>query len=179
MSKFEDHVWRELVREHGDDLAQLTTGATSHALRPPRLIAAAAGLAVAGCATALGLVLTATSSPAFAVTHNHNGTVTVTVRSASGIAGANATLHRLGIRAQVMTKAPAGCTNTVVHALPATLATGTTTGQWTIKPSLNTAKHSLVLTPPRAGNSGTGGNGGSGGASQVWLCANLVVPAGT
>jgi hypothetical protein len=176
MSKFEDHLWREFVREHGDDLGQLTTRATRHALRPPRLIAAGAGLAVAGCATALALVLTATSAPAFAVTHNHDGTITVMIRSASGIAGANATLHRLGIRAQVMTKVPAGCTNTVVHALPATLATGTTTGQWTIKPSSNTVEHSLVLTPPRAGNSGTSGSSGSG---QVWMCRNLVVPPGT
>jgi hypothetical protein len=176
MSKFEDHLWREFVREHGDDLANLTTRAPSHAV-PRRLIAAGGGLAVAACATALALVLTSTSAPAFAVTRNHNGTVTVTIRSTDGIAGANAALHQLGIRAQVMTKAPAGCTNTVVHAAPATLATGTANGQWTINPPSNTAIHSLVLTPPRAGDRGPKGKIGSGGGSQIWVCRNLVVPS--
>ena len=28
MSKFEDHLWREFVHEHGDDLAQLSRPAT-------------------------------------------------------------------------------------------------------------------------------------------------------
>jgi hypothetical protein len=172
MSKFEDHLWEAFVREHGDDLAQSRTRPANHALRPSRLIATGAGLAVAGCATALALGLTATSAPAFAVTRNHNGTVTVTVRSASGIAGANATLRQLGIRAQVMTKPPAGCTNTVIRVAPATRATGTTAGQWTIKPAWNLAKHSLVLTPHRAGSSGSAGGG------QVWMCTNFVVPTG-
>ncbi len=172
MSKFEDHLWREFVREHGDDLAQLTTRATTHVHRPRRLVAAGAGLAVAGCATALALVLSATSAPAFAVTRNHDGTITVTIRSASGIAGANARLHQLGIRAQVMTQAPASCTNAVVHALPATRATGTATGQWTIKPSGNTVKHSLVLTPARGSNSGPKANSGPGGGGQVWICTS-------
>ena len=36
MSKFEDHLWRELVREHGDDLAQLNRPTARHALTPRR-----------------------------------------------------------------------------------------------------------------------------------------------
>jgi hypothetical protein len=159
MSKFEDHLWREFVREHGDDLAQLTKPASGHALRRPRL-AAGAGLGLAGGATALALVLTATSAPAFAVTRNQNGTVTVTIRSASGMAGANARLQQLGIRAQVIAKAPVGCSalpNRVLHFIPAAGARA----QWTINPTAVPANHVLVLTPPLAGNSGNG-NSGSG-----------------
>ena len=58
----------------------------------------------------MALVLSSASAPpAFAVTRNQNGTVTVTIRGDSGIAGANATLHELGIRARLMANAPAGC----------------------------------------------------------------------
>ncbi len=60
-SKFEDHLWREFVREHGDDLAQLNRPATGHALRRPRLVAAT-GLGLVGGATALALVLNAERS---------------------------------------------------------------------------------------------------------------------
>jgi hypothetical protein len=159
-SKFEDHLWREFVREHGDDLMQLTRPATGHALGRPRLVAGA-GLGLAGGATALALVLTATSAPAFAVTRNQNGTVTVTIRSASGMAGANARLQQLGIRAQVIAKAPVGChapPNRVLHLIPATGARA----QWTINPTAVPANHVLILTPPPAGNSGTGNSGTSG-----------------
>ena len=30
MSKFEDHLWREFVREHGDALAQMSTPTAKH-----------------------------------------------------------------------------------------------------------------------------------------------------
>lgn len=84
MRKFEEHLWREFVRRHGDDLAQQSRPATRHRLHRPRLVAGA-GLAVAGGAAALALVLSATSAPAaFGVTRNHDGTVTVIIRNASG-----------------------------------------------------------------------------------------------
>ena len=110
MSEFEDHLWREFVREHGDDLAQMSRPAAKYNRRARPGLAAGAGLGLAAAGTALVLVLGATtSSPAFAVTRNHDGTVTVSVNSSSGIAGANAKLHQLGIRAEVMTQVPAGC----------------------------------------------------------------------
>lgn len=98
MSKFEDHLWREFVHEHGDDLAQLSRPATRHTLRRPRLVAGA-GLGLAGGATALALILTATSAPAFAVTRNPNGTVTVTINQIAGVSGANTELAALGVSA--------------------------------------------------------------------------------
>ena len=195
-SKFEDHLWREFVREHGDDLAQLNRPATGHPLRRPRLVGAA-GFGLAGGATALALVLSATSAPAFAVTRNQNGTVTVTIRSASGIAGANAKLNQLGVRARVMAKAPAGCEPTQATAHSGGVAVqrftplpgmGTATGQWTINPTAVATNQSLVLTPPPAGNSGTGnsgsgnsgtGNSGSGSGGQDWTNAcSVSSPAG-
>ena len=179
MGKFEDHLWREFVRENGDDMAKLSKPETRHRIRRPRLVAGA-GLAVAGGATALALVLsTATAPPAFAVTPNHDGTVTVVIRSASGIAGANAALHELGIRAWVTTSAPAGCqfTQAVVQRVPARAGSGTATVRWTIKPRSVATYQALVLTPPPAGSSGASGASGSSGATgasgsrgQVWMC---------
>jgi hypothetical protein len=173
-NKFEDHLWREFVREHGDDLAQLSREVAGRSLRRPRLVAGA-GLGLAGGAAALTLVLTATSAtPAFAVTGNDNGTVTVTIKGTSGIAGANAKLRELGIRARVATTAPTGCTNIVQPAAPATAAGGTgTTAQWTINPSSVTAKQTLVLTPASAGH---GSSGSIGTRGQVWTCTNVVIP---
>jgi hypothetical protein len=71
-------------------------------------------LALAGVGAAVALVLGATTtSPAFAVIRNHDGTLTISIERASGVAGANAKLDQLGIRAQVMQHAPAGwrCTS--------------------------------------------------------------------
>src|ERR1700722_7265400 len=103
MSKFTDRLWRELVREHGADLADTSRpGAREPRWMRPRLVLGST-VGVAGVATTLALALGAASSaPAFAVTRNHDGTVTVQVMRAAGIAGANAKLARLGIRAQLV-----------------------------------------------------------------------------
>ena len=183
MSKFEDHLWREFVHEHGDDLAKLTRSAVGHNLRRWRLIVGGS-LGLASGATALALVLSATSAlPAFAVTRNHNGTVTVTIRRASGIAGANAELHQLGIRAQVAKTPPVGCQPVQVVSAPPP-GTGTATSRWTINPAAIAASQTVVLTPPPAGNSGTTGVAGNSGTSgpnpasnQVWRCAFAVSSA--
>jgi hypothetical protein len=190
-SKFEDHLWQEIVREHGDDLAQLRRPVTRHGLRRPGVVAGA-GVGLAGGATALALVLSAASAPpAFAVTLNHNGTVTVTVRSASAIAAVNAKLHQLGIRAKVLTAAPASCRAVAAESAPpntplttgagSTLGTGTTTGgtastnatgtQWTFGPPA--PAHSVVLTPPAAGSNGTTAN-----QALIWTCTAGAVAVG-
>lgn len=111
MSKFEDHLWREFLHEHGDDLAQLNRPATRHTLRRPRLVAGA-GLGLAGAATALALVLSATSAPAFAVIRNPSGTVTVTINQIAGVSGANAELAALGVNARAVPIVQ-GCTATL------------------------------------------------------------------
>lgn len=202
-SKFEDHLWREFVREHGDDVAQLTRPTAGHHLPRPRLLVGG-GVGLAGGATALALVLTAASAPpAFAVTRNHNGSVTVTIRSANGIAGANARLHQLGIKAQVAVTAPAGCqaiSAAAQQAAPQQAApqqaaaqsvalppgTGNAIAQWSINPTAIAASQTVVLTPPPVGNSGTssagnsgtgtaGNSGNSGSSGQAWTCSS---PAG-
>ena len=117
MSKFEDRLWRDLVRKHGADLAQMTRPAPKNARRGrPRLLAGTSiGLAVAG--TAAVLVLSAASSPpAFAVNRNSDGTVTVSLQKLEAIHGANAKLAALGIRARLVVVTQ-GCK---VKALPPT-----------------------------------------------------------
>jgi len=101
MSKFEDHLWGEFVREHGDDLAQLNSPASGHRLRRRGLVAGA-GLGLAGGVTALAIILSATSTPAFAVTSNPNGTVTVTINQIAGVPGANTELAALGVSARAV-----------------------------------------------------------------------------
>ena len=115
MSKFEDRLWRDLVRKHGADLAQMTRPAAKPPRRArPRLLAGTSiGLAVAG--TAAALVLSAASSPpAFAVSRNSDGTWTVSIQKLAAVHGANAKLAALGIRARLVVVAQA-CT---VKALP-------------------------------------------------------------
>ncbi|MGH2870993.1 MAG: hypothetical protein ACRDL5_00830 [Solirubrobacteraceae bacterium] len=177
MSRFEDHLWREVVREHGDSLTQTSTPrAKRPAWRRLRLVAGTSlGLAAAGTALVLALVLGATTtSPAFAVTRNHDGTVTVSIKRPSGDAGANAKLKRLGIRAQVLPQAPVDCgAGTSMAGQGAPAPKGRVTGvHWTINPHKIPAGRKLVLTPPGpppAGNSGDSASTGTatGGESQV------------
>ena len=115
MSKFEDRLWRDLVRKHGADLAQMERPAAKPPRRArPRLLAGTSiGLAVAG--TAAALVLSAASSPpAFAVNRNSDGTWTVSIQKLAAVHGANAKLAALGIRARLVVVTQ-GCT---VKALP-------------------------------------------------------------
>jgi hypothetical protein len=109
MSKFQDRLWRELVQEHGARLAEMTRPAINHRRRPrPRLLASTT-VGLAGVGTAVALIVSAAgSSPAFAVTRNNDGTVTVWIRRVDGIAGANARLAALGVRARAVAVA-AGC----------------------------------------------------------------------
>ena len=101
MSTFEDNLWRELVREHHAEHAHPRRDTTGDLVRYRRL--AGASLALAGAAVAAALALTAgTAAPAFAVTSNQNGTVTVTINQIAGVAGANAQLAALGVRARAV-----------------------------------------------------------------------------
>ena len=181
MSKFEDHLWREFVREHGNALAQMSTPTAKHIWRGPRLVAATS-LGLAGVGAAVALVLGATTtSPAFAVTRNHDGTVTISIERASGIAGANAKLHQLGVRAKVMQQAPAGyrCTSTVAQQGQSLSAGAEPTrsianAHWTIDPRKVPAGRTLALTPPPAPPEANHGNSGSGG--QVWWSCGTEGP---
>jgi hypothetical protein len=122
MSKFKDRLWRELVRDHGAELAQLTRPAGKRARRArPRLLAGTS-VALAVAVAAVALVLSAASSPpAFAVSRNADGTYTVVLQKLAAIHGANAKLASLGIRARLV-EVTTGCTVKVlppaaVHAM--------------------------------------------------------------
>ena len=83
MSKFTDHLWSDLAREHGPTLAHADrprpggpTGA--RLLRRPRVLAGSTlGLAGIGAALILALGGTAATTPAFAVTRSNDGSVLV------------------------------------------------------------------------------------------------------
>ena len=157
MSNFEDHLWREFVRERGAGLAQMSRPAATHHRRARPGLAAGLGLAGAGAALALALGAT-TASPAFAVTRNHDGTVTIWIKTSSGIADANAELHQLGIRAEVMTQPQADCDARAIRQQALTPSQGIANAHWTINPRKVPAGHTLALT--------AGG--------QVWSCSQAL-----
>jgi hypothetical protein len=103
MSKYTDHLWRDLLREHGATLAHADRPDPGRAplLRRPRVLAGST-LGLAGVGTALVLGLTATgSTPAFAVTTNGDGSVLVTINQNSALPQANAKLTAMGIHEQI------------------------------------------------------------------------------
>jgi hypothetical protein len=127
MTKFSDQLFNDLMREHGPALAHTTLPA-----RPRRHIATrgtllAGGGAVAGALTVAGAVAGAlvavngtpahsggSATPAaYTVTKNPDGTITLAVYQQSGIAGANAKLHKLGDKQVVVVPIEQGCTSKV------------------------------------------------------------------
>jgi hypothetical protein len=82
MSKFTDHLWSDLVREHGATLAQADRPEPVRArgarfLRRPRFLAGST-LGLAGVGAALVLILGGSAAPAaFAITTNSDGSVQV------------------------------------------------------------------------------------------------------
>lgn len=106
MSEFTDHLWRDLVTEHGATLAHAERPHGRRAggaglLRRPRVLAGSTlGLAGVGAAVVLGLSATDTP-PAYAVTRHQDGSVSVKVNRRSGISGANHKLAAMGIHARV------------------------------------------------------------------------------
>ena len=109
MTKFEDQLFADLMREHRSTLAHTPLPAPARqrtAVRRTLTVAGAGSLGVAAAAGAL--VATSGGSPAYAVTAHPDGTVTLAVYQASGIAGANAKLHLLGDQV-VLVPIRAGC----------------------------------------------------------------------
>ena len=109
MTKFEDQLFADLMREHRSTLAHTTLPAPSRqrtAVRRTLTVAGAGSLGVAAAAGAL--VATSGGSPAYAVTTHPDGTVTIAVYKESGIAGANAKLRQLGDQVVLVPVRP-GC----------------------------------------------------------------------
>jgi hypothetical protein len=109
MTKFEDELFGDLMAEHGHHLraVQRPAPARRRARRPVWLAAAAAG-AVAAVTAAVMALGSAPAMAAYSVTQHANGTVTVSVNRPSGVAGANAALHRIRARVVVVPVRP-GC----------------------------------------------------------------------
>lgn len=110
MSRIEDRLWTELVRDHAVELEFASPARAGRQRRVRRTLFATGGLGLAGAIAAASFVVTAaTSSPAFALTQNADGTVTLTINELAGVTGANEELTRLDIRAHVA-RIEAGCT---------------------------------------------------------------------
>jgi hypothetical protein len=128
MSSFEDRLWSELVREHGQTLAGAGARPSSppwrSSSRPRRLprprglqrlprswrgpLAAVAAALTAALAIGV-LALTANSAaPAYAVVVNRDGSVTLTIDQLIGVRAANARLAALGVPARAAI-VEAGC----------------------------------------------------------------------
>ena len=99
MSRFNERLWRELVREHGADLARVSRPAGHGRLSRPLLAGTTVGLAGVGATIAL-ILGAASSSPAFAVTQGHDGTVSIVIKRFGAIHVVNQRLAQLGFRAR-------------------------------------------------------------------------------
>jgi hypothetical protein len=129
MSSFEDRLWSELVREHGQTLAGTDARPSSPPWRSPSrprrsprprglpgllrsrrgpLAAVAAALTAAIVVGALALSAN-TTAPAYAVVVNRDGSVTLTIDQLIGVSAANARLAALGVPARAAI-IEAGCT---------------------------------------------------------------------
>jgi hypothetical protein len=108
MTKFEDQLFGQLMTEHGHQLraVERPAPARQRVRRPVWLATGAAGAVAAGTAAVLALSSTPAMA-AYSVTQ-HDGTVSVAVYRASGVAGANATLHKMHARVVVVPVRP-GC----------------------------------------------------------------------
>jgi hypothetical protein len=109
MTKFEDQLFGQLMAEHGHRLraAERPAPARRRVRRPAWAATSAVGAAAAVTAAVMALG-SAPASAAYSVTRHANGTVTVSVSSASGVAAADAALHRLRARVVVVPVRP-GC----------------------------------------------------------------------
>jgi hypothetical protein len=108
MTKFEDQLFGQLMTEHGHELRamQRPTPARRRVRRPVWLVTGAVGT-VAGVTAAVMALSSAPAMAAYSVTQ-HDGTTSVSVYRASGVAGANAALHRMRARVVVVPVRP-GC----------------------------------------------------------------------
>ncbi len=155
-TNFEDHIWERVVQEHGAELAQATRP-TGGGRRQARF--GAGGLALAAGATAIAFAFSsATASPAYAVNLNHDGTVTVQLKNTTGFAGANAQLHALGVRAELLAPASfAACGGiTVIVGHPPSGASGVIGATGGTGPT--GASGSTGVNGPKAGPTGATGS---------------------
>jgi hypothetical protein len=116
MTKFEDQLYADLMRDHGPALAGTRLPAASRRHIASRRVLLATGAGGVAVAAAAGALAAGGGTPAYAVTANRDGTVTLAVYQASGIAQANAKLRQLGDNVVVVPVQP-GCLS--ITSLPA------------------------------------------------------------
>jgi hypothetical protein len=122
MTKFNDQLFHDLMREHGQDLASARVPDPPRRLaaRPLLLTAGVGGLAVAATVAAVvagggagggggGGAGSGGGNPAYSVTKLPDGTVSVEVYRKSGITGANSKLQTLDDKQIVIVPVQAGC----------------------------------------------------------------------
>ncbi len=131
MSTFEDHLWSQLVSDHGERIRQAgkqtatlagslrdSSGRTRRrgSFRPSRrkLVLASTTLGIACLASAIIATHTTTkptapvvNRTAFIVTNNHDGTLTVTLHYRSALPALNASLVSYGLKAKLPRDVPA------------------------------------------------------------------------
>lgn len=159
MTKFEDRLWSDLVREHGPLLALAPERAPAKARRARQLPLIGGGLGTAAAIAVAWVLLAAGGSPpAYAISQAADGAVSVTINNVIGIEAANAQLRRLGVRATIA-RVEAGCQaqGIPVESAPRELYEaimlhervdeGSTGVQWTIRPSAIPAGDTLSLSP--------------------------------
>jgi hypothetical protein len=106
MTKFEDQLFGQLMAEHGHQLRAVERPAPDRRrIRRPVWVATGAAGVVAAVTAAVMALGSAPASAAYSVTQ-HDGAVTVSVDRASGVAGANAALHRIHARVEVVPVGP-------------------------------------------------------------------------
>jgi uncharacterized membrane protein YgcG len=130
MTKFDDQLYDDLMREHGAALARVTPRQAPRARRvTPRRAVLAGGGFLAAASVAAGVLVTTggsppnaspAASPAYAVTKNPDGTVSLAVYRPSGYAGLSARLSQLGDERVVVVPVRAGCPPLPRPARPAT-----------------------------------------------------------
>jgi hypothetical protein len=102
MTKFTEHLWRDLAREHGATLAHADRPEPGRARRTRPRVLAGSTLALAGVGAALTLALTATAgTPAYAVTKSSDGSVLVKINQIKSLPDANRKLTAMGIHEQI------------------------------------------------------------------------------
>jgi hypothetical protein len=123
MSKFTDHLWRDLVREHSPTLAHADRPEPGRVRRPRVLAGSTLGLA--GVGAALVLVLSGSAAPpAFAITKQGDGSVLVKLNyiQNENLPQVDQKLKEMGTREQItIYMAPGAATvNGSVTCTPAT-----------------------------------------------------------
>jgi hypothetical protein len=157
MSNYTDHLWRDLVREHGARLAQADRSRPGRigVLQRPRLLAGST-LGLAGIGAALVLAFGAASSPpAYAITTSGDGSVLVTINENSALPQANAKLTAMGIDEQVTIYMAAGPA-TVSGAVSCTPGPGASSPGRPLKVLVGTDGTEVIGAGQSADNTGEG-----------------------